>query len=330
MDSKSSKVSVKFADSGSGAELKDGVGWSTGWSRAWTLTAPVAKGDPRTTVATLNSLADSTSLDVSYTLFWQKIASGGPGKAAIEDRARKNCRAHPKSGDVKECEKPSMQSGFILTYDKDEYETYKSGFFPAAPAVAAGFDAGVGYKQFKFIDQATDKSASTDRAPWNAGAHATVFAHDFQTSLTGAVSYQYAFKDQRSAAPFVCPAAKRQRRLHALPGSGPSASRRRTTPIRASLELRHLYRIDKPALPWLSKVGVAPQVTYDMDTHQTAIDFPIYIVPDSKSALLGGIRLGYTTEDHDVIVGRLHRFAVQHLLASSHFVLRRLRARFPA
>jgi hypothetical protein len=301
-DQKSSKVSATFSHARAWVNFPgDGAtGYGTSETSSITLTSPLGKDGDRTTFATLSSLADSTSLAFSKTWFWQKLGKGGQDQAGIAERARKACRAAPKGGDASVCEDDATGS-FVLYYDKSEYDAYMFGYFPNAPAWAAGVDGGVGYRQFTFLNAATGASQDTDRAPWNLGGHASLFSYDGTQSLTGTISYQYGFKAQKTAALCPAPVAGAARTKCAV---GPVGKPGKDYSYQASLEYRHILNLANPALPaWMTRIGIAPQVTYDFDKDVTAVDFPIYLIPNSKGGLLGGLRLGYSTEDHKTVVG---------------------------
>ncbi len=63
----------------------------------------------------------------------------------------------------------------------------------------------------------------------------------------------------------------------------------------------------KLPLPMISRnaaIGFAPRVSYELESKSTLIELPIYFAPaKGKSALTGGLRMGYDTKSDDFAIG---------------------------
>jgi hypothetical protein len=88
--------------------------------------------------------------------------------------------------------------------------------------------------------------------------------------------------------------------------SGPVGAPARKEKLLTSVEWRRLYVL-QPTNPLttfgIKTLGASVQFTYDAHNDEYGIDLPIYLVPNDKGGLTGGVRLGYKSEDHDIVAG---------------------------
>jgi len=60
-----------------------------------------------------------------------------------------------------------------------------------------------------------------------------------------------------------------------------------------AFEVRHTFK----------HFAIAPQLSYDAGSKETAFDLPIYMVGDGKDGLTGGIRFGWTSKEKEATAG---------------------------
>lgn len=259
--------------------------------------APLDKGGGSTDLATLDGLANSFAVKIGFSQMRVAIAEPGASSEALETKAVATCRADPKVDPKKDCDVDTNRQNILQTYlSGDEYRAYLDGGFPSKTAIVFGASGRIGYNKFSYLDATTGAKASLSRAPWSIGAYATLLPGVTATSLTAAVEYQRAYKEQSTGV--ICPAA-----IAATPTTcltGPVGAPKLTDKVLLSLEGRHLFATGSTLLP---TIGLAPQVTYDAIGDQVGLDLPIYLVSDDKGGLLGGVRVGWTSKQGGFIAG---------------------------
>jgi hypothetical protein len=131
--------------------------------------------------------------------------------------------------------------------------------------------------------------------PWGVRAYYGFIPKPL-TSFTGSIDYTEGKKDAKAGV--ICPLGAGMA-LKCLSGAlGPPKKEER---LNLALEYRQMFVLPQD---WLLKgVGVAAQVAHDIKNDRTVLDLPIYLVPDAKQNFTGGIRLGWNSEDHDVVAG---------------------------
>jgi hypothetical protein len=96
----------------------------------------------------------------------------------------------------------------------------------------------------------------------------------------------------------MCPASTTTDPVKCI--NGPIGAPSRKDGLLGAIEFRRQFMLKDF---WIPSIGVAPQITYDLLKKKGGLDFPIYLVPDAKGNLLGGVRFGYRTDTDDVAVG---------------------------
>ncbi len=269
-----------------------------GWSL--TLAAPLSKGDDSTSLATLDALASGASLKFQLNGFAYKTAEGAetPQASAITQRARDACLAKKAADGLSndECKASFVTDSFIEQYDKSEYDAFIALFYPPSLAFAYGVEGGVGYNRYTYLDPATAKSLSASKVPFSAKVFVSVLPYTSLSSVTGAFEYSYAYKEAKSST--LCPAPTGP--ITQCP-TGPVGAPSQDNAYVLSLEYRRIFQT--PALFFTHQIGVSAQVSHDFASGVTGVDVPIYLAPDAKGNLLGGLRLGYTSDKNAVSVG---------------------------
>ncbi|MGZ6040230.1 MAG: hypothetical protein ACXWKR_16300, partial [Phenylobacterium sp.] len=275
-------------------------GWATdsGWNLSFS--APLSKSDT-TSIATLDSLASGAALKFGVSKFFVKIGQGAlaPGYGDIVKAARTKCISMNGSANTPpdDCNASFITDKFIQDYtDEKQYENYIRLFYPDVPAFSLGLQAGAGYKTFDFLDPASGKKGSTDRGSFNLKAFGTLVPWQGVATLTGAITYQHAYKDAMSST--LCPTGSNAAFVQCATGA--IGRPKSDDSYQASLEFRKQFALAKGPV---HNLGFSLQVTRDFNQKVTGIDLPVYLVSDEKGNLIGGMRFGYTSDKHDLIVG---------------------------
>jgi hypothetical protein len=276
------------------------TGTATSDSFAVTASAPLEKNSPRTDLGTLDGFANNATLKLRWTRFAMSIANArhNPRDRAIGDITRANCRtqAGGKPDALKECDGP-MSDELVGKYAPELFDEYLSLGFPNKPAFAFGLEGSVGYRKFEFLDPVTLAKGSDEKMPWGVKLFGSIFPGPSLTSITGAFEYQSAYEEHKAST--VCPVDVTATFVKCTSGSlgGPDHKKKAL----GSLELRHMFIMPEGA--FLKSLGVSAQVTHDFNSDVTGFDLPLYLIPDAKGNLLGGLRFGYRTDTDDLAVG---------------------------
>lgn len=298
----SSDVSVKASMRLSRPNLNGGLsGLATDDTLTLTASAPLDKNNPRTDLGTLDGFANSSTLKLRWTRFQARIVNGRRLResAEIERAARDACRAKAE-GDaarIKACATSAADYEFVkANLDAGTADRFVRMAFGGGPAFAFGVEGSIGYRKFNFVDAASFSKGSAQKVPWGLKAFVSLLPGLGLTSLTGALEYQDAYKDQDTAV--ICPAGTGGT-VQCL--SGPLGAPKNDRKLLGSLEFRHLFTL--PDRAPLSSVGFSAQFTHDFRSGASGIDVPIYVVPDEKGNLLGGVRFGYRSDTDKLAVG---------------------------
>lgn len=157
-----------------------------------------------------------------------------------------------------------------------------------------GLDASLGEQTFDSLDRDAFETNTLNRTSWEVGAYYGFVGPGLDWSLRARALYGVGYTAPEEAE--VCRMPDMSTDLECL--SGPDGLPIRNETGLAQVELRKFFDINDD-----TTIGVAPQVTYDIDEDEFDIDVPIYLATDDKGNLSGGLRLGYSTRDDDFVVG---------------------------
>ncbi|MEO7689346.1 MAG: hypothetical protein ABIS51_08675 [Sphingomonas sp.] len=293
--SDSSQVSIKLGGLISDPNLR---GRPSGWAHydTWSVTGSAPLGKGRSDLGTLDGFTSGAKLKVNLSRFNVEIAK--PEKTArgveIMAQARAEC-VRQKGAD---CGAAIVGDGFVRDWLGPTIQTeYLKLAFPASFSWAYGFEGSVGYTKYNFLDASGTKTP-VDRVPWGAKGFLSLLPGGSLTSWTAALEFQRTFKEKDLVA--VCPA------LGATPvtcPTGPGGMPVRTDKLLGSVEYRHLFELSDTG--FLRSLGLSVLATYDAKSNDYGLDVPIYLLPNDKGQMIGGIRFGYTnTKDgHDFVAG---------------------------
>lgn len=267
-----------------------------------TASAPLDKKTKRGDLATLDGFANSSALKLRWTRFLIPIANpraepaARAEEASIIETARRKCRAEAaKPAELAVCN-GDYDHAFIEKYASPQLADrfYELGF-PAAPSFAFGLEGSIGYKKYSYFDPVTLTEGESSKVPLGAKAFLTWFPNASLTAITGSLEYQRAFSEKKSSV--LCPVGG-VAPVRCV--NGPIGAPGRNSSLLGALEYRRQFVLKNL---WIPAVGIAPQITYDFLQEKGGFDLPVYVVPDAKGNLLGGLRFGYRTDTEDLVVG---------------------------
>jgi len=284
--SDSSTVSIKLGGMVSSPNLR---GRPEGWATydTWAVTGSAPFGKPTNSyLGTLDGFVNSSKLKARWSQFRVKIAKPEKterGKQIIA-QARVACAQAKAEG----CEATIVGDEFVRSWLGPTVQSeYLKLAFPASLSWAYGLEGSVGYNKFSYLDIATGAKGEVDKVPWGAKAFVSVLPASNISSWTAGLEYQRTWKEQDLSA--LCPAAAP---TPTICPTGPGGAPTRTSKLLASLEYRQLIPLsDKGFLPSL---GLSAMLTYDAESDDVGVDVPIYLVPNDKGQMIGGLRFGYT------------------------------------
>lgn len=282
----SMKIGGYFSDPGLRGRPE---GWATYDSWAVTGSAPIGK-TARTDIATLDGFVDSSKLKFRWTRFNVKIArpeNSARGRELLA-LARVACAEKGSS----DCDAAIVGSPFIRTWLGFQSESeYLALAFPAPLSWAYGLEGSVGYRKYSFLDPVAGVKGEKEKVPWGVKGFLSLLPRASLSSVTGALEYQRSWKEgdpialcpPASATAFSCPVG---------PGGAPKLQEK----LLSSLEYRRQFQIGGDDA-FLKTAGFSAQFTYDWESDDWGVDVPIYLVPNDKGQMIGGLRFGYTSKD---------------------------------
>lgn len=281
--------------SSSGHSGKDGIFTGSYWVGSLTASAPINKSTDTTSLATLDGLANATTLELSFS---NLRASGliNPADdpqhlafaAAICSRMQAAyTEKHPK-------ETPqSCNTTNVETYDPADAADFRGLFFAKNTwRLIWGADAKVGYQDFKFFDTNTLQSKDSSKIPWSSRIFLAVSPPYAQhTLITFTAQYQNAYQDSKTQT--LCPTATGQGSfLHCA--SGPIGTPEASSHDIVSLEVRQAV---------VRSFGFSVTNSYDVKKHVFGLDLPLYFFPGGSGGLTGGLDIGWRNDTHKLSVG---------------------------
>lgn len=160
----------------------------------------------------------------------------------------------------------------------------------------------VGTRSLKYADVATLEQEAVDTWPLEFTVGASFFLRGTGEYLGLSYSYDRSWKET-------------DKKSTCVPGTPAGSSVCSESAIGAPA--RRVKHIGTLEYRWFisPRVGVNPQVSYELATHDFAIGVPVYFLADSTGGLTGGVSLGYETETDspviEIFVGTRLGFAIR-------------------
>ena len=145
-----------------------------------------------------------------------------------------------------------------------------------------GFRLKAGYDDFTFYDAANLAKHTQDEVPWSTGVFAGVLSGT--SYYSAGLDYQRSYK--AATAGVACPAAAENSAV-TLCVNGPLGA---PTP-----KEKHLVTLEGRWL--LGTRAVGAKLVHDFRNDHWGVDVPVYLFPNEKGPLSGGLRFGWTDTD---------------------------------
>jgi hypothetical protein len=301
----STRVSLKLSSEISEPKVSGPAGsegWGSTTQRVLTVSGALDKKGDSTDLFTLDEL--NSDLDVK--LQWSRrltrlrlatAADVAPLRVAAIDACKTELVKVKKQDD---CEKDYKKrgSGFIADWlGSASEDAYLAQMAPEGAGYAYGLEGHVGRKVHNFIDPTLVAMDKDKHTPWGVKAFGSVLPARTLSTWTASVEYQQDYKDGSSK--ILCPTAVSGVSTTCL--NAPVGAPEDKEKLLVGLEWRSLVPISKKGP--IQNLGVSAQLLYDERSDDWGVDVPIYFATDEKGKLIGGVRLGYKSDDDDFKIG---------------------------
>ena len=247
--------------------------------------------------------ADETVGDTYQTLM-TALSQSGPGGTMTYDSAFRRAEAsgaggkkianacYPTVGVDRAYQTPIS---LIEKYIPSRAQEFRKGFIhDNARMTFLGADASMGRDDHTYLDRTNFKLLTKPRTSWEVAIYAGWINADARFSLRGRLVYGQNFVDNDEAE--IC-------RTVSIPAGpecikGPDGSQMRKRSGLVSVEARQLVTMNDR-----TTIALAPQVTYRSEDHNLGVEVPIYLAPDSKGQLSGGLKAAYNSKGDEFSIG---------------------------
>lgn len=298
----SSRVSFKATRQVSATRLgKRSEGWAhtTRWTSA--VSAPLAKGDPRTELWTQDGFASDFQFTLGLSRFFRYLRNPLLDKQllGLTEQARLACATTKTPAECKAAEEAAPGDAFVRAFLGDDKQAEYLDLAASPSAHAFGGELSVGYLKHKYVNPTLVANEASTDTPWGIkGYYAYMPRRD--TSYVFSLQHVDQQKDQDAGVQCPTPPASPFNCL-----SGALGAPKDQKKLIWGLEYRRLFELPftDDEQPLFRAIGIAPQVLHDSRSDVTSLDLPIYFVPNEKGEYIGGVRLGWNSKDHDVVAG---------------------------
>lgn len=263
-----------------------------------TGSAPLAKNSDDTTIANLDGLTNSASIEFGFTQFrapGKRSAKTVNSKVAELDAVCKNVYEARKTreGTAVPDKFDGCDSNLVRTYGSaEDIHAYESTFWNLDRVGFRwlwGGTAKLGYQDYEFLTADSPAKQKRNETPWAAGIWGAVQPGDVPWLLLANVQYQRAFKEGDNGA--VCP----------FP-TAPSPTVCATGAINAPKQItKKLLALGVRGRQ--DDLGFALSVTRDFEAKVTGVDLPFYFVADKDGKLTAGVKAGWRSDTNKGSLG---------------------------
>lgn len=279
------RVSLKL-DQSSGAG--DSLGATHYWSRSLVFSAPVDKNKPESTdLIGLDGLTNG--FEVAYNA--SRIRTEGLGRPKRGQRSLLNQMPHDCLDlgiPIPKCDYSNLMHTLrSMAADPGNPRAAHAQALAAryeltGRAFVQGFRLKAGHDDMVYYDPTTLAKQTEDEIPWSAGVFIGRLTQNAYYSA--GLDYQQSYKPAQAGT--FCP----------TPDPVSSISRCVSGPLgEPTSNERHLANLEARWL--LGERAVGLKVVRDFKNHHWGVDMPIYLFPNDKGLLSGGLRLAWTDVD---------------------------------
>lgn len=306
--SDSSRVKLSAGRRASGTVGTDGKLRSYSWTYA--LSSPINKDEDLTDLATLDSLANSTNFSIS---FRRTVTSGFRPSSKIKqscdypkliETIRARCAATSAADGLytddekQRCEAGTVEFSSVSFSTKQLNETGCGLLDPSKKQNTTfyGGTAKLGYEEFDVFDPMSLEKSKVNETPFVLAAFVGHVSNQANTSILAGVEYQNGYKADDTQTVCMTPD---------MAGLQTCKTGAFSDPVEQDKELLFLELRQKLSISSVLNypIAIEPRISHDFEEEVFAVDVPIYLVRDEKSALTGGLRIGYRDDTEDVTFG---------------------------
>ncbi|MFZ1566996.1 hypothetical protein [Sphingorhabdus sp.] len=249
----------------------------------------------------LKGFANGTDVSLGYTFFWGKIGdpssdtvqsedAAAQKKIAIRNCIKRNIGADPKDI-AKKCDPDhadfdGSEATFLEEYNPKGFERVYGYHFPEKTIKFGGIKVTGNQAKYAYFDKVAFVENSDTKFGYEATIYGGVLLTESPTSFTGSLT---ASRKYEANDPITICQPINATQTQCITGPDGAASRNKA--LIGAFEVRHAFSFGKDNK---ARLAVAPEISYDIENKAFAVDVPLYLFPDNKGALKGGVRFGYT------------------------------------
>lgn len=265
---------------------------------------PIGKSATDASLATLDGLANGTTLELKYSDF-HIVGSLVPGDAVADDCDTKYKPLYLKIPDNKAdsfvCDTDTVKSlvsnKFLLAKNialsQTEYDDFRRNFYNTNAYVRSwGLSAKGGYQDFTFYDATSLAKNKQRHSLWSASVFGAYLPLEKLSAFTATLTVRSAYKDAKSST--QCLQTPPATGASLICADGPIGEPEQTTTQILNLEWRRQIT---------EKLAFSLQASRDFKNKISTVQLPVYFIGDAKNGLSGGLTLGWTNDDHKASMG---------------------------
>lgn len=258
------------------------------------LSAPASNsGD--TSFATLDGLVSGLKTEFRHTIYFGRIPDAGTidGLPSV-DQARARCVEANRAEPQRCTELSSVLADRYM--DANQQEVAADAIFDQIIAGSYGitFNGAIGYNEYSFFPDTTFSADTAERVSLSAGAgliyfpsrgSSLLFESNFQRTYEAATSTTRCRPEADAGNDFLTCA------------TGAFAGPSRVERLILGTQYRRQFDLAEGGL--LPRLAIAPRFEFDALSNDYSIDVPVFLVSNTNSGMVAGIRFGFEDESND-------------------------------
>lgn len=251
----------------------------------FTVSTPLSDGETDAQLANLDGLASTVSLDVSFRSLTINSASAIDDEARdrICEQAKATYAANP-GHDPALAAKGGCNKSLVRQWDKTRVAAFdKAAWGEHAYVIGWSVNGKVGTESFDYLNTTTLAKLSDDKTSWSVGASAAFQPINSRALFVLGYRREAGWEAQNEV--ILCPAGGGV--LTCVKGAGGAPISKDKDVV--SFEYRQ--RLDDFAF--------SVNLAYDANDSVTGVEVPIYLASNDDGAMIGGIKLGWRSDDED-------------------------------
>lgn len=251
----------------------------------FTVSTPLSDGETEARLASLDGLASTVSLDVSFRSLTVNSAS------AIDDETRDRICEEAKASyaarpghDPELAAKKGCNKTLVRQWDSTRVAEFdKAAWGEHAYVIGWSVNGRVGTESFDYLNTTTLAKLSDDKTSWSVGASAAFQPINSRALFVLGYRREAGWESQDEV--ILCPAGGGV--LTCVKGAGGA-------PISKDKDVvtfEYRQRLDDFAF--------SVNLAYDANDSVTGVEVPIYLASDDDGAMIGGLKLGWRSDDED-------------------------------